>query len=275
LQQNPQLPQTPMGAWADSQYQAAQAQLRADTANKYADILQQLGYVDPNGNFIQGSVESNANLQAADLNRQMSLADEQVTQQHQNLGTLFSGLRGTDQARAEYPMTQGLNQLMTQTPLTLQQLYEQAAGLVNQYNLSTNTNIADAASRYAAGLQASGGGGGGTGGGGSTGGGGGGGGTTGGGGSTPGPTGGAPIVGVGVTPGGAPTGPGIQNVGGAGINRQPAPAIGHYDPMRSIWVPGPAPTIAPKSLINPPASQLVTPVAPGRVQIVNGVPVVR
>jgi hypothetical protein len=155
LQKNPQLPQTPMGQYMDSQYAAADAQLRYNTAKQYADILQQLGYVDPtSGQFIQGSVESQANRQQADLQRQQQIADEQVTQQHQQLGTLFSGLRGTDQARADYPMVSAISDLQTQTPLTLQQLYEQAAGLTDQYTLAQNQNIADAASRAAANITA-------------------------------------------------------------------------------------------------------------------------
>jgi len=150
LQRNPQLPQTPMGAYTDSVYAAQDAQLRHDISQQYADILQQLGYVDPNtGQFIQGSVEAQANRQQADLQRQMQLADEQVTQQHQQLGTLFSGLRGTDQARAEFPMVSGISDLMTQTPLTLQQLYEKAAGLTDVYTLQQNQNIAAAADRAA------------------------------------------------------------------------------------------------------------------------------
>src|SRR5215472_6103956 len=38
----------PMGAYTDSQFLADDANLRAQTAQGYADILQQLGYQDPN-----------------------------------------------------------------------------------------------------------------------------------------------------------------------------------------------------------------------------------
>jgi len=239
LQRNPQLPQTPMGQYTDSQYEQDIAQAQHDMATQYADILQQLGYVDQNGNFIQGSVESQANRQQADLQRQMQLADEQVTQQHQQLGTLFSGLRGTDQARAEYPMVTGISDLMTQTPLTLQQLYEKAAGLTDTYNLAQNQALINAANRRSAALTANPPG------------------DTGGGDTTPPPadsgsTG--PYIGTlpPNTAGGAPTHPGIQDMGGYLGNpgpyigtlpktmaqpiSQPAPAQGHYDPMRSVWV---------------------------------------
>src|SRR4249920_3061372 len=112
LQRNPMLPQSPLGAYMDSQYAAENAVLRSNIAKQYQDVLQQLGYNDPNtGQFVLGSVEAEANRQKADLNRSVQLADEQTTQQHQNLGTLFSGLRGTDQARAEYPFITGISNL--------------------------------------------------------------------------------------------------------------------------------------------------------------------
>jgi hypothetical protein len=267
LQRNPMLPQTAMGQYTDSQYAQDMAQAQHDLSTQYADILQQLGYVDQNGNFIQGSVESQANRQQADLQRQMQLADEQVTQQHQQLGTLFSGLRGTDQARAEYPMVTGISDLMTQTPLTLQQLYEKAGGLVENYNLAQNQALINAAGRRSAALTA----------------------------APPGDTtdtsapsadgtdvtGGFRGTGInGLGPGAVDTGGMYQPTGATGAVgalAAPAPAQGHYDPNRGIWVQGS--TTMPKSaatgVVKPAAPNLVTPVAPGRVQIINGRAVVR
>jgi hypothetical protein len=138
----------------DSQYAADSAVLRSNIAKQYQDVLQQLGYTDPDtGQFIMGSVESEAKRQQADLQRSLGLADESVTQQHQGLGTLFSGLRGTDQARAEYPFVNSMSQLATQTPLTLSQLYEQGAGLIDSYNLQNNQLLAGAAQRAAAAIN--------------------------------------------------------------------------------------------------------------------------
>jgi hypothetical protein len=155
LAKNPMLPQSPMGQYIDSQYAADNAVLKSNIAKQYQDVLQQLGYVDPDTNqFVMGSVEAQANRQKAELNRQMGLADEGVTQQHQNLGTLFSGLRGTDQARAEQPMISGISDIDTQTPLTLSQLYEQGAGLMSDYTNQNNQLLAGAAARAMAGINA-------------------------------------------------------------------------------------------------------------------------
>lgn len=167
LSRNPMLPQHPLGAYTDSQYEAQNALLRNEIAKKYADILQQLGYVDPQtGQFVQGSVEAEATKRKADLTRSADIAGEGVTKQHQLEGTLFSGLRGTDQARAEHPYVNEIGDIETQTPLTLAQLYEKAGGLIGDYTLQDNQYIAEAAARRAAGFQQPGGGGDGSGGGG-------------------------------------------------------------------------------------------------------------
>lgn len=154
LQRNPQLPQHPLGAYTDAQYEAAVAALRSNVAKQYADVLQKLGYQDEQGNFIQGSVETDAQRQKSLLNRSLGLAAEDVTHQHQQNGTLFSGLRGTDQARAEFPYTDQLGQLAVNTPLTLSQLYEQASGLMSDYTIQDNQLLADAAARATGRIQA-------------------------------------------------------------------------------------------------------------------------
>jgi hypothetical protein len=110
LNRNPMLPQHPLGAYTDSQYEAELAQLKFEVAQRYNDVLQQLGYTDDNGNFVPGQVEIDSNRQKSELARNIQLADEQTTQQHQQQGTLFSGLRGTNQARAEYPFVNAMGQ---------------------------------------------------------------------------------------------------------------------------------------------------------------------
>lgn len=152
LSRNPMLPQHPLGAYTDSQYEADDAMLRRQVAQQYADLLQQLGYVDENGQFIQGSVEAEANKQASGFGRQQDLAREQVTREAQNNGTLFSGIRGTLQGRAEDPFVRARADLMAATPLSLQQLYEHAAGLSGDYVLNQNQLLASAAARRAAGI---------------------------------------------------------------------------------------------------------------------------
>lgn len=143
------LPSTPpLGAYTDAEYLANEAQLRQSIESQYSDLLKQLGYVDPSsGAFIPGSVETNANIQRQQLRRQMDLADQNVTQNAQQTGTLFSGIRGTQQAQAEEPSVQGLAQLEYQTPQTLTDLYNQAAGLINDYHTKNSLLMADAANR--------------------------------------------------------------------------------------------------------------------------------
>lgn len=157
LARNPQLPQHPLGAFTDAQFEAELASLRADTAKKHADILRQLGYQDDQGNFIMGSVENEANRQRSDLDRSQRLAEEDVTHQAQREGTLFSGLRGTATARATHPFASAMADLDVSVPNTLSQLYESAGGLIDDYSIQQNRLLADAASRRAAAITAQGG----------------------------------------------------------------------------------------------------------------------
>jgi hypothetical protein len=142
-------------ATLDSQYQADQASLANEISQRYNDVLKQLGYMDPNtGQFIMGTVETEANRQAADLQRSQGLAAEQATQQRQLEGTLFSGRRATEQARAEHPFVQGLADLDISTPQSLSDLYEQAGNLMSEYTSRNNQALAGAAQRQAAAIQA-------------------------------------------------------------------------------------------------------------------------
>jgi hypothetical protein len=152
LSRNPQLPQHPLGAYTDAQFEAQNASLRAEIARRHQDILRQLGYVDDNGNFVMGDVETEANRQRSDLTRNMGLAREGVTNEAQRQGTLFSGRRGTETGRAEFPYAQGISALGVSVPRTLSDLYEQAGGLVDEYTLRQNQLLADAATRAAAGI---------------------------------------------------------------------------------------------------------------------------
>lgn len=157
LARNPMLPQHPVTAQMDAEYAANEAILRAQVAKQYADVLQQLGYTDDSGNFIPGSVTTNAARQEGDLKRSSDIATEDVTHDMQRNGTLFSGVRGTQTARAQYPFQQQIAQLGIDVPLQLSQLYEQAAGLTDQYTLQNNQLLAAAAQRAAAALAQSGG----------------------------------------------------------------------------------------------------------------------
>jgi hypothetical protein len=149
MSQNPMLPVHPTTAALDSQYAAEEAVLRQQVSQQYADILQQLGYNDAQGNFIPGSVTTNAQRQQADLQRSSDIAAEDTTKNAQQQGTLFSGLRGTEQARAQYPFQQQMLNMAIDVPLQLAHLHEQAAGLADQYTLQNNQLLASAATRAA------------------------------------------------------------------------------------------------------------------------------
>jgi hypothetical protein len=163
LSKNPQLPQHPLGAYTDASYEADVADLRREISQRYADVLQQLGYQDPaTGQFIMGSVETEANRQRALQQRELGLAGEGVTQDMQRNGTLFSGYRGTQQARAEFPYVQAISDITRTLPGDLSSLYEKGAGLIDEFTTRNGRLLADAASRRAADITASGGGGGAT-----------------------------------------------------------------------------------------------------------------
>jgi|SRR5215471_645300 len=156
LGRNPMLPQVPVTGDLDSQYLAEEAQLRSQVAKNYADILQQIGYTDQNtGQFIPGSVSVQAGRQAEDLQRQSDLAAEDVTNQAQQAGTLFSGRRAFDIARAQQPYQTQLARLGVDTPIQIGGLYEQAAGLIDQYTLQNNLYLAAMAQRRAAAIAQS------------------------------------------------------------------------------------------------------------------------
>ena len=154
LPTNPQLPQHPLGAYTDSMYEAQIAQLRQQIAKQYNDVLQQLGYTNAEGQFVPGQVEIEANKQRSILGRNLQLADEGVTQQAQQQGTLFSGLRGTQQARAEFPFQSALSDLEVSVPKQLTDLYGQGTDLLSQFNTQQNLYLAEAAQRQAANIAA-------------------------------------------------------------------------------------------------------------------------
>lgn len=158
LRRNPQLPQHPLGAYTDSQYEAQQAQLQADTSRRYNDVLRLLGYMDPStGQFVRGDVELQAARQRGELGRGQELAVEGVTNQAQREGTLFSGRRGTTQARAEHPFVSALADLDIAVPRSLSDLYEQSGNIMSDYNTQQNLYLAQAASRRAANIASAGG----------------------------------------------------------------------------------------------------------------------
>jgi hypothetical protein len=157
LGRDPLLPAT-AAAGQDSQYTASEAQLRADINRRYADILQNLGYQNEQGQFIPGEVEAQAQRQRPEIERNKRFAGEDVTKQAQREGTLFSGLRAENTARAEHPFVQALSDLDVDVPKQLNRLYEDAGRTLQDYTIQNNLLLADAAARASARAAAAGGG---------------------------------------------------------------------------------------------------------------------
>ena len=144
----------PLGAFTDDQYMAADAALRAQLGQQYSTILQQLGYQDPNtGSIIPGTVVQDANIQLAQQQQAEQQALMKVVGNEQNQGTLFSGIRNTDTANALSPFQQNEAQIGLTTSRNLDQLYQQAQQLVQNYNTGNMKNLADAADRNLALIQ--------------------------------------------------------------------------------------------------------------------------
>lgn len=153
---NPQLPALPAGIIPDAEYLAQDSALRAKQSQDYSDILRDLGWEDDSGGFIPGRIESEANAQRTDLERQRHLAIEDVTNAMGNQGTVFSGYRGTAQARSEEPMVHAMADLDVKVPQQLGDLTEQADQTITDYVIGRNQLLADLAARRAAGAGASG-----------------------------------------------------------------------------------------------------------------------
>jgi hypothetical protein len=153
LAKNPTLPDHPLGAYTDAQYEAEMAKLRAQTSRTYADILQKLGFMDDKGQFIPGSIETGAWRDRLAAQRGQGLAIEGVTNEAQRGGTLFSGLRADNQARAEHPFVQAMADLDVNTPLALSEQYRNAGTLMEDYQIGQNSLLASAAQRRSASLM--------------------------------------------------------------------------------------------------------------------------
>lgn len=146
----PTLPglQNPAGAQTDSEYEAQRAGLTAEYQAAYAKVLQALGFTDPStGQKLPGDVQIDAERIRQEALRNMGLAGEAVQGQFQRGGALFSGRYAEERARAEYPYVSGLADLDVSTSRTLAELYQQAAGLISEYENSNNLLLADLAKR--------------------------------------------------------------------------------------------------------------------------------
>jgi hypothetical protein len=121
--------------------------LRQQIMSQYNDVLQQLGYVNPQGGYVMGDVQLAAERQRRDLLREQGLAELGVTNQMQGAGTLFSGYRAQELARATQPMVSGLADINVALPRQLGGLYEDAMGILREYEVGRNQLLLDAAAR--------------------------------------------------------------------------------------------------------------------------------
>lgn len=153
LTPNPQLVTHPLGAQTDSIYEAAIAELNGNIQNQYADILQQLGFVGPDGQFIPGLLETAAARQRDILQQGQEFARQGVTDSATRGGTLFSGRRGYLQGRAEDPFVRQRGELESALGMQLGDRYQEAMRLLSGFNLQRDKLIADAAARAAARIQ--------------------------------------------------------------------------------------------------------------------------
>jgi hypothetical protein len=137
------------GPMADAQYMADEAALRYGTAKQYSDLLNQLGFVDPTtGATIQGTIAQGANIKSAQLQNDLTQEGIANDRAMQNAGTIFSGVRGTELARLQYPTLGQLGGLQMDTAEQMNAAYRNAQDLVNQYALQNNQLIGGAAQRY-------------------------------------------------------------------------------------------------------------------------------
>jgi len=149
LPQGAPIPGLPQTGNLDSMYLAQEAQLRAQIARQYADILQQLGWMDSAGNFIPGSVSVTAARAQADQQYQSDQATQGVNDQATRTNTGFSGRRPVNIAKAQRPYQDQIARLGVDTPLKLGGLAEQAAGIIDQYTLQNNILLQQMALRQA------------------------------------------------------------------------------------------------------------------------------
>lgn len=138
----------PLGGFTDSTYQAQNAQLNFDLAQKRLQILRELGY-NQGGQHIMGNIEIDAGRNINDLERNRQLAVEANTNAMREGGTLFSGIRAQQQARAEYPYVQGIARTKEDAARGIVQLYQMLADLERERSVSQGLMLADAANRRA------------------------------------------------------------------------------------------------------------------------------
>ena len=144
---NPQLPQAPLGAYTDAQFEADRAQIESTFRTEYAKLLKQLGYMDEQGNVVPGSAEIGYNRNQDDLARAIEEATQNQNDAATRGGTWFSGRRPENIANATYDSRQEASRQTADLPGILAGLYNQLLGLIGGYNNDLNVLLAQAAGR--------------------------------------------------------------------------------------------------------------------------------
>lgn len=145
---NPQLITHPLGQFTDALYEARETELRAETLRAYNDLLQKLGYLDPvTGQFIRGSIETEAQAEEMRQTYGMEIARQGVTDAMQRGGTMFSGYRATRQAREESPYLEAMAQLRASVPQQLSATYRDALQVLEDYRIKQMGLLQEAAGR--------------------------------------------------------------------------------------------------------------------------------
>ncbi len=144
---NPSLVTHPLGAQTDDVYEAAVAQLQHQTQSQYMNLLQELGFMDEQGNFIPGTLETEAVRQRAELERQRGLSLQDVLENAVQRGTVFSGRRAKLTAQAQQPFDTGIANVGTVLSRELAKRYQGLGELTSQFELGRNMLISEAAQR--------------------------------------------------------------------------------------------------------------------------------
>ena len=150
---NPQLVTHPLGSRTDDIYEAAVAQLQQQTQAQYLDTLRDLGWINDQGQFVAGNLETQAIRDRAEINRQREMKLQDIIEGAVRGGTVFSGRRAQLQEQGVQPFDVALGNLETRLGRDISSRYENLGELTRGFELSRNALLAQAAERYAAAQQ--------------------------------------------------------------------------------------------------------------------------
>jgi hypothetical protein len=139
----------------DPQFQADIGPLQADIANRYAGYARQLGYNDPTtGLRLPGSIELDTQRALADYARQRLQAIQNITNEEQQRGTLWSGVRGLHQGLAESPILTNMADAIAGEGTNLGTVYQALNALGGEFSGGIRQAVLDATARRVAAINA-------------------------------------------------------------------------------------------------------------------------